>query len=80
MQYEYTNQDNTPIRVEITYADLKLIKRVLQGKATIDKLDYREKDLLAQVEEAMRRAAESLQAHYDYELHYVINKEDNNDA
>ena len=80
MQYEYTNENDAPIRVEMTYADLKLIKRLIQSKATIDKLEWREKDLLKQVEEAMRRAAESLQAHFDYELHYVINKEDNNDA
>ena len=80
MQYEYTNENDAPIRVEMTYADLQLIKRLLQGKATIDKLDYREKDLLAQVEETMRRAAESLQAHFDYELRYVINKEEDNDA
>lgn len=80
MQYEYTNEAAVNVRVSITYADLKLIKHLIQSKATIDKLDWREKDLLDQVEEAMRRAAESLQAHYDYELHYVINKEDNNDA
>ena len=80
MQYEYTNENDAPIRVEMTYADLKLIKRLIQSKATIDKLEWREKDLLKQVEEAMRRAAESLQGHYDYELRYVINKEEDNDA
>lgn len=80
MQYEYTSENSAPIRVEMTYADLKAIKKVLEFKASKDKLDWREKDLLAQTKEAIRRAAEALQVHYDYELHYVINKEDNNDA
>ena len=80
MQYEYTNENSAPVRVEMTYADLKALKKVLEFKAKVDKLEWREKDLLAQTTEAIRRAAESLQAHFDYELHYVINKEDNNDA
>lgn len=80
MQYNYTNESAVEIRVGITYADLKHIKRLLQGKATIDKLDWRDKELLDQVEEALRRAAESIHGHYDYELNYALNQEENNDA
>jgi len=80
MQYEYTNENSAPIRVVVTYEDLKLIKKLIQSKSTINKLEWREKDLLKQVEEAMRRAADSLQAHFEYELKYNLNQEDNNDA
>lgn len=80
MQYEYTNENSAPVRVSMTYADLKALKRVLEFKAKVDKLEWSEKDLLAQTTEALRRAAESLQVHFDYELNYALKQEDNNDA
>lgn len=80
MQYEYTNESTVNVRVSMTYADLKHIKRLLQSKATVDKLDWRDKDLLDQVEEALRQAAEALYRHYDYEHTYALKQEDNNDA
>ena len=80
MQYEYTNETTVQVRVSMTYADLTSIKRLIEFKAKTDKLDYRDKDMLAQVKEALHKATESMAAHYEYEIKYSINQEDNNDA
>ena len=80
MQYEYTNESTVDVRVSMTYADLKIIKRLLKYKSEHDKLDWRDMDLLKQVEEAIRRTAETLQVHYDYEVNYALKQEENNDA
>lgn len=80
MQYNYTNEFTVEIRMSMTYSDLKLIKGLLKYKSDNDKLDYSEKGLLKQVDNAMRSTADTLKAHYEYELNYELKQEENNDA
>lgn len=80
MQYNYTNEFTVEVRVSMTYADLKLIKDLLKYKSEHDKLEWRDKELLKQVEETMRSAAETIHGHYDHEVNYALKQEENNDA
>lgn len=72
MQYQYTNESTVEIRMTMTYADLKQIKRLLTYKSEHDKLEWRDKELLEQVNKALHDAAESLKSHYEYELEYAL--------
>ena len=76
MQYQYTNESTVEVRISMTYADIKLIKRLLTYKAGKDKLDWRDTELLEQVDKALHDAAVALRDHYNYELEYTLKQEE----
>lgn len=78
MQYQYTNESTVEVRISMTYADIKLIKRLLKYKSEHDKLDWRDMELLEQVDKALRDAAVALRDHYNYELEYTLKQEEIN--
>ena len=79
MQYEYTLESAAPVRVTMTYAELKLIRMLIKKKATIKELDWRETDLLETVETVIYNAAKTMSNHYDYEVKYNTTKTEEND-
>jgi hypothetical protein len=73
MQYQYTLESQAPIKVDIAYRDLTLIRKLLKEKADSE---WRAKELLAEVEAVMREAANALASHYDYETRVQLREAD----
>ena len=72
MQYEYTLEEDLPIKVTMTYRELQLLDKLLQKEAA---QEWRYDTMRQSVRKTLCSAADFASSFYTYQAEFTLNEE-----
>jgi len=73
MKYEYTNENDVPVKITITYRELVLLERLLSKQEG----DWRYDEIHGDVKDAVKQVTDAMSTHYQFKQ-YRLEQETNN--
>jgi len=73
MKYEYTNENDVPVKMTITYRELVLLENLLSKQGD----DWRYGDIHKDVKDAVKQVTDTMSTHYQFKQYRLEQETDN---
>ena len=73
MKYEYTNENDVPVKMTITYRELVLLEKLLSKQED----DWRYDEMHRDVKDAVKQVTDVMSTHYQFKQYRLEQEADN---